>query len=121
MGQEVKQEQGQDDSIVNILENMKTEQETAQSISSAMPLDYTVSVSNTSPDTPLNLVNNMAKRIKNVYVVQGQNGQQIIQEVPVSNFDNSYPGDQKVSPHSLTQDPLSGNILCLDPPSPNDD
>jgi len=136
--QEVKQEQGHDDSIVNILENMKTEQETAQSISSAMPLDYTVSVSNTSPDTPLNLVNNMAKgvkrvtapvqhiphdakRIKNVYVVQGQNGQQIIQEVPVSSFDNSYPLDQKMSPHSLTQDPLSGNILCLDPPSPNDD
>ena len=136
--QEVEQEQGHDDSIVNILENMKTEQETAQSISSAMPLDYTVSVSNSSPDTPLNLVNNMAKgvkrvtapvqhiphdakRIKNVYVVQGQNGQQIIQEVPVSSFDNSYPLDQKMSPHSLTQDPLSGNILCLDPPSPNDD
>merc|ERR1711988_733908 len=70
---------------------------------------------------PVQHIPHDAKRIKNVYVVQGQNGQQIIQEVPVSNFDNSYPGDQKMSPHSLTQDPLSGNILCLDPPSPNDD
>ena len=141
--QEVKQEQGQEDSIVNILENMKTEHETGSSAGSAMPLDYTVSVSNTSPDTPLNLVNNMAKgvkrvtapvqhiphdtkRIKNVYVVQGQNGQQIIQEVPVSNLDSSFSANQRLSPTDLTQDQLQasqlgGNILCLDPPSPDND
>ena len=130
--QEVKQEQDQD-SIVNILDNMKTDQET----STMSPLDYTVSSAN---DTPLNLVNNIArqggvkrvtapiqhippdpKRIKQVYVVQGENGQQIIQEVP--GLDNSY-SSHRMSPVEMTsqeqlqQQLVGGGVLCLDPPSP---
>ena len=110
--QEVKQEP---DSIVNILENMKQEN------SSLSPLDYTVS-STTGTESPLNLVNNLAKgvkrvtapvqqiphhtkRIKNVYVVQGEGGQQILQEVPVT----------QLSPE---QQALSQDQFCLEPQSP---
>ena len=112
--QEVKQEP---DSIVNILENMKQES------NSLSPLDYTVS--STTGETPLNLVNNLAKgvkrvtapvqqiphhskRIKNVYVVQGQGGQQILQEVPVSSLSSS-PGPA-----------LHHDQFCLEPQSPGD-
>ena len=111
--QEVKQEP---DSIVNILENMKQES------NSLSPLDYTVS--STTGETPLNLVNNLAKgvkrvtapvqqiphhskRIKNVYVVQGQAGQQILQELPLSQL-------------SSDQAALGEEQFCLEPPqSPN--
>ena len=113
--QEVKQEP---DSIVNILENMKQEN------SSLSPLDYTVS-STTGTESPLNLVNNLSKgvkrvtapvqqiphhskRIKNVYVVQGQGGQQILQEVPVTSL-NSSPGPV-----------LHHDQFCLEPQSPVD-
>ena len=114
--QEVKQEP---DSIVNILENMKQEN------SSLSPLDYTVS-STTGGETPLNLVNNLAKgvkrvtapvqqiphhskRIKNVYVVQGQGGQQILQEVPVTSLSSSSPGTV-----------IHHDQFCLEPQSPVD-
>ena len=129
--QEVKQEQ-EPDSIVNILENMKTETET----SSMSPLDYTVS--SASSETPLNLVRGVkrvtapvqhiphdTKRIKNVFVVQGQNGQQIIQEVPVNNLDSSNYSTtpRQLSPTEISQEQIQqlsvgGNVLCLDPPSP---
>ena len=108
--QEVKQEQ-EPDSIVNILENMKTETET----SSMSPLDYTVS--SASSETPLNLVRGVkrvtapvqhiphdTKRIKNVFVVQGQNGQQIIQEVPVNNLDSS---NYSTTPRQLSPTEIS--------------
>ena len=109
--QEVKQEP---DSIVNILENMKQES------NSLSPLDYTVS--STTGETPLNLVNNLAKgvkrvtapvqqiphhskRIKNVYVVQGQAGQQILQELPLSQLSSDQAG-------------LGEEQFCLEPQSP---
>jgi len=122
--QEVKQEEGQD-SIVNILETMKQEEP-----GSLSPLDYTVS---SSSEVPLNLVNNLAKgvkrvvggvqghdakRIKNVYVVQGENGQQIIQEVQST---GNYAYAQRSSPSpGLAHELISGlpHGLCLDPPSP---
>jgi len=126
--QEVKQEP---DSIVNILENMKQEEP-----SSLSPLDYTVS---STSEGPLNLVNNLAKgikrvtapvqniphdakRIKNVYLVQGHNGQQIIQEVPAS-YMNAY-NNQRSTPSPMSQDLIQGSqnmtssVLCIDPPSP---
>eukprot|EP00092_Neocalanus_flemingeri_P003003 GFUD01003212.1.p1 GENE.GFUD01003212.1~~GFUD01003212.1.p1 ORF type:complete len:961 (+),score=177.62 GFUD01003212.1:523-3405(+) len=125
--QEVKQEP---DSIVNILENMKEEP------GSLSPLDYTVS---STSEGPLNLVNNFAKgikrvtapvqnlaqdakRIKNVYLVQGHNGQQIIQEVPVS-YMNAY-NHQRSTPSPMAHDLIQGghnitsSVLCIDPPSP---
>jgi len=126
--QEVKQEP---DSIVNILENMK--QEDPGSLS---PLDYTVS---STSEGPLNLVNNLAKgikrvtapvqnlphdakRMKNVYIVQGQNGQQIIQEVPAS-YMNAY-NNQRSTPSPMPNELIQGghnissSVLCIDPPSP---
>jgi len=133
--QEIKQEEGQD-SIVSILDNMKQEHET----SSMSPLDYTVNTPNT--ESPLNLVNNIArqggvkrvtapiqhippdpKRIKNVYLVQGQNGQQIIQEV-VGSLDTNSFNNQRMSPVDMNQPQdqlqlgVGGNVLCLEPPSP---
>jgi len=126
--QEVKQEEGQD-SIVNILETMKQEEP-----GSLSPLDYTVS---STSEAPLNLVNNLAKgvkrvvgpvqsqdankRIKNVYLVQGENGQQIIQEMPGSTGGYTYATAQRSSPSpGLAQDLVQGlpQGLCLDPPSP---
>jgi len=125
--QEVKQEEGQD-SIVNILETMKQEEP-----GSLSPLDYTVS---STSEAPLNLVNNLAKgvkrvvgpvqsqdakRIKNVYLVQGENGQQIIQEMPGSTGGYTYTTAQRSSPSpGLAQDLVQGlpQGLCLDPPSP---
>lgn len=125
--QEVKQEEGQD-SIVNILETMK--QEDPGSLS---PLDYTVS---STSEAPLNLVNNLAKgvkrvvgpvagqdakRIKNVYLVQGENGQQIIQEMPPASGNYSYATAQRSTPSpGLAQDMVQGlpHGLCLDPDSP---
>jgi len=126
--QEVKQEEGQD-SIVNILETMKQEEP-----GSLSPLDYTVS---STSEAPLNLVNNLAKgvkrvvgpvqsqdakRIKNVYLVQGENGQQIIQEMPGSTGGGyTYATAQRSSPSpGLAQDLVQGlpQGLCLDPPSP---
>lgn len=127
--QEVKQEQS--DSIVNILENMKQEEP-----GSLSPLDYTVS---STSEGPLNLVNNLAKgikrvtapvqnlphdakRMKNVYIVQGQNGQQIIQEVPVSYMD--VYNNQRSTPSPMSHDLIHGghnitsSVLCIDPPSP---
>lgn len=111
--QEVKQEEA-GDSIVNILENMKSEEPAAGS--SMTPLDYTVS----STDSPLNLVNPVskgvkrvtapvqhipmpdAKRPKNVFVVQGHNGQSIIQEVSGLEYT-----DHRISPiDQMTQDTL---------------
>jgi len=126
--QEVKQEP---DSIVNILENMK--QEDPGSLS---PLDYTVS---STSEGPLNLVNNLAKgikrvtapvqnlphdakRMKNVYIVQGQNGQQIIQELPAS-YMNAY-NNQRSTPSPMPNELIQGghnissSVLCIDPPSP---
>jgi len=126
--QEVKQEP---DSIVNILENMKQEEP-----GSLSPLDYTVS---STSEGPLNLVNNLAKgikrvtapvqnlphdakRMKNVYIVQGQNGQQIIQEVPVS-YMNAY-NNQRSTPSPMPNELIQGghnissSVLCIDPPSP---
>merc|ERR1712223_2047752 len=105
--QEVKQEEGRD-SIVNILETMKQEEP-----GSLSPLDYTVS---STSEGPLNLVNNLAKgikrvtapvqnlphdakRMKNVYIVQGQNGQQIIQELPAS-YMNAY-NNQRSTPSPM--------------------
>jgi len=125
--QEVKQEP---DSIVNILENMKQEEP-----GSLSPLDYTVS---STSEGPLNLVNNLAKgikrvtapvqnlphdakRMKNVYIVQGQNGQQIIQEVPVS-YMNAY--NQRSTPSPMSHEfghgghNITSSVLCIDPPSP---
>jgi len=125
--QEVKQEEGQD-SIVNILETMKQEEP-----GSLSPLDYTVS---STSEAPLNLVNNLAKgvkrvvgpvqgqdakRIKNVYLVQGENGQQIIQEMPGTTAGYTYATAQRSSPSpGLAQDLVQGlpQGLCLDPPSP---
>jgi len=125
--QEVKQEEGQD-SIVNILETMKQEEP-----GSLSPLDYTVS---STSEAPLNLVNNLAKgvkrvvgpvqsqdakRIKNVYLVQGENGQQLIQEMPGSTGGYTYATAQRSSPSpGLAQDLVQGlpQGLCLDPPSP---
>ena len=134
--QEVKQETaGGQDSIVNILENMKTEQEPGQG--SVSPLDYTVSVSSSSPgpgqdtNTPLNLAQPLAKgvkrvvapvqhiphdtkRLKQVYVVSGQHGQQqILQELPTL---DTFPSQPRLSPDQQLQQP--GNVLCLDPLSP---
>ena len=134
--QEVKQEAaGGQDSIVNILENMKTEQEPGQG--SVSPLDYTVSVSSSSPgpgqdtNTPLNLAQPLAKgvkrvvapvqhiphdtkRLKQVYVVSGQHGQQqILQELPTL---DTFPSQPRLSPDQQLQQP--GNVLCLDPVSP---
>ena len=130
--QEVKREP---DSIVNILENMKTEQEPGQG--SVSPLDYTVSVSSSSPgpgqdtNTPLNLAQPLAKgvkrvvapvqhiphdtkRLKQVYVVSGQHGQQqILQELPTL---DTFPSQPRLSPDQQLQQP--GNVLCLDPLSP---
>ena len=124
--QEVKQEEGgQGDSIDNILENMKQEQEP----SSLSPLDYTVS--STSDPAPLNLVNNLAKgikrvtapvqniphdskRIKNVYVVQGEGGQQILQELPPGYLASSYSRVGTEAGHAI-----SSSVLCIDPPSPS--
>jgi hypothetical protein len=126
--QEVKQEP---DSIVNILENMKQEEP-----GSLSPLDYTVS---STSEGPLNLVNNLAKgikrvtapvqnlphdakRMKNVYIVQGQNGQQIIQEVPAS-YMNAY-NHQRSTPSPMPTELIQGghnitsSVLCIDPPSP---
>merc|ERR1719336_3252336 len=123
--QEVKTEP---DSIVNILENMKQEEP-----GSLSPLDYTVS---STSEAPLNLVNNLAKgvkrvvgpvqgqdakRIKNVYLVQGENGQQIIQEMPGTTAGYTYATAQRSSPSpGLAQDLVQGlpQGLCLDPPSP---
>ena len=135
--QEVKQETaGGQDSIVNILENMKTEQEPGQG--SVSPLDYTVSVSSSSPgpgqdtNTPLNLAQPLAKgvkrvvapvqhiphdtkRLKQVYVVAGHSGgqQQILQELPSL---DTFPSQPRLSPDQQLQQP--GNVLCLDPLSP---
>jgi len=126
--QEVKQEP---DSIVNILENMKQEEP-----GSLSPLDYTVS---STSEGPLNLVNNLAKgikrvtapvqnlpqeakRMKNVYIVQGQNGQQIVQEVPAS-YMNAY-NVQRSTPSPISNDliqagqNITSSVLCIDPPSP---
>ena len=126
--QEVKQEEA-GDSIVNILENMKSEEPAAGS--SMTPLDYTVS----STDSPLNLVNPGskgvkrvtapvqhipmpdAKRPKNVFVVQGHNGQSIIQEVSGLEYT-----DHRISPiDQMTQDTLQQgvNMLNMDPASPS--
>merc|ERR1719270_1082330 len=125
--QEVKQEEGQD-SIVNILETRKEVEPGRLS-----PLDYTVS---STSEAPLNLVNNLAKgvkrvvgpvqsqdakRIKNVYLVQGENGQQIIQEMPGTTAGYTYATAQRSSPSpGLAQDLVQGlpQGLCLDPPSP---
>ena len=125
--QEVKQEEA-GDSIVNILENMKSEEPAAGS--SMTPLDYTVS----STDSPLNLVNPVskgvkrvtapvqhipmpdAKKPKNVFVVQGHNGQSIIQEVSGLEYT-----DHRISPiDQMTQDTLQQgvNMLNMDPASP---
>lgn len=131
--QEVKQESP--DSIVNILETMKDEQ------SSLSPLDYTVS-STTECGQPLNLVNNFAKgvkrivapvhnlptqpdakRMRNVFVIQGHNGQQIIQEVPHSSsqFDqfrcSPSPAGQDLL-HAVQSSGMTSSILCIEPPSP---
>jgi len=80
--QEMKQE---NDSIVNILENMKEEEDFNRS----SPLDYTIS----NTETPLNLVNSQkgvkrilnsnaprveTKRIKNLIVFQSENGHQTL-------------------------------------------
>ena len=123
--QEVKQEP---DSIVNILENMKTE-EPATSSSMAQALDYTV----TTSDSPLNLVNPVSrgvkrvtapvqhipldtKRPRNVFVVQGQNGQSLLQEV--GSLEPSYT-DQRMSPIEQSMDGLQmNNVVTMDPPSP---
>jgi len=126
--QEVKQEHP--DSIVNILENMKQEDP-----SSLSPLDYTV----TSTSQPLNLVNNFAKgvkrvvapvqnfqtqpdakRMKNVIVVQGQNGQQIIQEV-ANHYEHQFRSSPSPGQDMLHQQTNHGltSMLCIDPPSPN--
>ena len=121
--QEVKQEP---DSIVNILENMKQEN------SSLSPLDYTVS-STTGTESPLNLVNNLAKgvkrvtapvqqiphhtkRIKNVYVVQGEGGQQILQEVPLTQLS---PDQQALSQDQFYLEPQSptSNEVKKEPPN----
>ena len=127
MFQEVKQEEGQD-SIVNILETMK--QEDPGSLS---PLDYTVS---STSEGPLNLVNNFAKgvkrvvggvqgqdakRVKNVYLVQGENGQQILHEMPPSSYNYTTAHRSSPSP-GLAQDLVQGlpHGLCLDPHSPLD-
>merc|ERR1719410_728977 len=100
---------------------------------SLSPLDYTVS---STSEAPLNLVNNLAKgvkrvvgpvqsqdakRIKNVYLVQGENGQQIIQEMPGTTAGYTYATAQRSSPSpGLAQDLVQGlpQGLCLDPPSP---
>ena len=135
--QEVKQETaGGQDSIVNILENMKTEQEPGQG--SVSPLDYTVSVSSSSPgpgqdtNTPLNLAQPLAKgvkrvvapvqhiphdtkRLKQVYVVAGQHGQQQILQPAIPTLD-TFPSQPSLSPDQQLQQP--GNVLCLDPLSP---
>merc|ERR1719410_829146 len=100
---------------------------------SLSPLDYTVS---STSEAPLNLVNNLAKgvkrvvgpvqgqdakRIKNVYLVQGENGQQIIQEMPGTTAGYTYATAQRSSPSpGVAQDLVQGlpQGLCLDPPSP---
>jgi len=130
--QEIKTE---NDSIANILDGMKTEETT-------IPLDYTVSPTSTSP---LNLVNCLnkkgvkrvvapvqqvppgAKRVKNVIVVQGQNGQliQTTQGSGIQSYNQIETG--KISPHNGMGHDLvqssevitsTTNRLMLDPPSP---
>ena len=125
--QEVKQEEAQD-SIVNILETMKQEEP-----GSLSPLDYTVS---STSEAPLNLVNNLAKgvkrvvgpvhsqdakRVKNVYLVQGENGQQMLHEMPPTSGSYSFTTAHRSSPSpGLAQDLVQGlpQGLCIDPPSP---
>jgi len=112
--QEVKHES---DNIVNILETMKEED----------PLDYTVS----SADSPLNLVNSSkglkrvmshssglvdSKRLKNVLVLQGENGQQILHQLPTSNIEGF---SHLNSIRSVNSDlDLNTSLSYLDPPSP---
>ncbi len=118
--QEVKQEGG--DSIASMLEKMKEEDTGCVS-----PLDYTIS----SPETPLNLVNNSSKgvkrimttshqildtkRLKNVVVLQGENGEQILHHLPVSSL-NGYNHLTTIKSVDSLSDLSS--TLYLDPPSP---
>lgn len=129
--QEIKTE---NDSIANILDGMKTED--------TIPLDYTVSPTSTSPLNLVNCINKKgvkrvvapvqqvppgAKRVKNVIVVQGQNGQII--QTTTSNGMQSYNqvDASRTSPHHMMGNDLvqssevitsTTNRLMLDPPSP---
>ena len=129
--QEVKHEES--DNIVNILETMKEED----------PLDYTVT---SAADSPLNLVNSSggggkglkrvmsqqhsssgglvdSKRLKNVLVLQGENGQQILHQLPNSNiegFNNHLSSSslRSVNNPAAADLDLNTNLAYLDPPSP---
>merc|ERR1719297_293734 len=63
---------------------------------------------------PVQHIPHDTKRLKQVYVVSGEHGQQqILQELPTL---DTFPSQPRLSPDQQLQQP--GNVLCLDPLSP---